>query len=355
MTRIDILDSVRGLMSWWVAIAHALMMTNLFKLPKVLNPAYAVDVFIILSGFVITLLLAEKKESYIIFIVRRGFRLLPVYIPLLLISAYFINEQITLLTAAPFQSHYLESRIANLQNTLDFFWTHFILHLTLLQGLVSSNYLPSSDYAFIEPAWSLSLEWQFYLIAPIITISLKKAKSALWVIALSLFIAIFYGKGGDGLLSNEAHFFFVGIVSYYIYKNLEYFGSGLYIATIFLSFALIMRSIPLIIWASVFATITNRETQLGGLIYRMLNHKLLMYFGKISFPIYIVHTLVMHFSLVLPYFGSQQDINYAIYILCVSIIGTWLFSHILHVSLELTGINLGRKVSRKLEIKGHNK
>lgn len=349
MARIDILDSVRGLMSWWVAIAHALMMVNLFKLPKIFNPAYAVDVFIILSGFVITLLLVEKKESYGIFILRRGFRLLPVYIPLLLFSAYFIDEQLGLLTAAPFDSHYLDSRIANLKNTLDFFWVHLVLHLSLLHGLVSSSYLPSSDYAFIEPAWSLSLEWQFYLIAPLIISNLKTPKTSLWIIAISLSIAIFYGQGGDGLLANEAHYFFIGIISYYIYKNLNYFSSTIYLATIFISIAIIMRSIPLIIWACVFATIVNQQTKPGKIVYQLLNHKILMYFGKISFPIYIVHSLVMHFSLSLPYYGSQNMADYAIYIFIGSILGTWFFSHLLHIGLEQPGINLGRILSNKIK------
>lgn len=348
MTRIDILDSVRGLLSWWVALAHIFMMINIFNLPKILNPAYAVDVFIILSGFVITLLLVEKKETYFIFILRRGFRLLPVYVLLLIISALFINEQISLLSLAPFESHYIDSRIINLKNTVDNFWTNFFLHLTLLHGVVGSGILPSSDYAFIEPAWSLSLEWQFYLVAPIIITLMQNANKSLWIIVLSIVIASLYGKGGDGLLANDAHYFFVGIVSYYIYRNINIFDSSLYVATMLISFSIIMRSIPLIVWAIVFSSVTNENTKYGNIIFELLNHRILKYFGKISFPIYIVHSLVMHFSLGIPYFLDKNQVPYSFFILFVSISITWGVSHLLHILIEQPGINVGRRISRFL-------
>jgi len=45
--------------------------------------------------------------------------------------------------------------------------SHLLAHLTLLHGALPHNILPASEYMFLAPAWSLSLEWQFYLIAPI--------------------------------------------------------------------------------------------------------------------------------------------------------------------------------------------
>jgi peptidoglycan/LPS O-acetylase OafA/YrhL len=47
---------------------------------------YAVDVFVLLSGFVLTKLLAEKQESYFVFVGRRFLRLFAVFVVTLLIA-----------------------------------------------------------------------------------------------------------------------------------------------------------------------------------------------------------------------------------------------------------------------------
>ncbi|MDO9607223.1 MAG: hypothetical protein Q7J26_01760 [Brevundimonas sp.] len=58
--RIAPLEGVRGLMAWWVVLghyAHTVGLTN----PILENNALAVDVFVILSGFVITF--ADLEEA----------------------------------------------------------------------------------------------------------------------------------------------------------------------------------------------------------------------------------------------------------------------------------------------------
>jgi peptidoglycan/LPS O-acetylase OafA/YrhL len=76
---------MRAFLSWWVACDHALRFANFREdavppmIRLILDGECAVDVFIIMSGFVITKLLAEKKEPYVVFITRRLFRLYPVF------------------------------------------------------------------------------------------------------------------------------------------------------------------------------------------------------------------------------------------------------------------------------------
>src|ERR1700737_4207290 len=80
------LDALRGILSWWVVITHILNQSKYEFgrydgwLKILIKGGYAVDVFMILSGFVITRLLRERTESYLSFITRRFFRIFPVLV-----------------------------------------------------------------------------------------------------------------------------------------------------------------------------------------------------------------------------------------------------------------------------------
>src|SRR5580700_3890726 len=86
--RIGLFESLRGLLSFWVLFAHIGLFAGLTPdVGGLLKPleyfnytaGYAVFVFMILSGFVISFLLDKKHESYGRFIFRRFFRLYPVF------------------------------------------------------------------------------------------------------------------------------------------------------------------------------------------------------------------------------------------------------------------------------------
>ena len=53
--------------------------------------------------------------------------------------------------------------------------------LLLLQGVIPDQLFSHAGDAFLAPAWSLTLEWQFYLIAPLIIAGflLKRGKELL--------------------------------------------------------------------------------------------------------------------------------------------------------------------------------
>jgi peptidoglycan/LPS O-acetylase OafA/YrhL len=68
-------DTVAGLPTMYATIARLMV-----------SGSYAVDLFIIISGFVIMHLLDKQGEPYLQFIVRRFFRLFPVFIVLFVIA-----------------------------------------------------------------------------------------------------------------------------------------------------------------------------------------------------------------------------------------------------------------------------
>lgn len=67
--KIGALEGLRGVMAWWVVLGHV-SLTLGWKLPLIDRNTLAVDVFIFLSGFVITSLVDRKHEAYRPYIIR---------------------------------------------------------------------------------------------------------------------------------------------------------------------------------------------------------------------------------------------------------------------------------------------
>ncbi|MBC4671612.1 acyltransferase [Klebsiella quasipneumoniae] len=76
------LEGLRGIMALWVVFGHSLASLPAFstRIPPTALNSYAVDVFIILSGFVIFFMLDNKKQVYSDYITQRFFRIFPIYI-----------------------------------------------------------------------------------------------------------------------------------------------------------------------------------------------------------------------------------------------------------------------------------
>ncbi|MBC8038204.1 MAG: acyltransferase family protein, partial [Rhizobiales bacterium] len=90
--RIHEFEALRGALAAWVVIGHVFKHSGyapdaLYPFPLLGDPGMPVDVFIILSGFVIFSLLDHKHEGYWPFITRRFFRLFPLFLVVLLVSA----------------------------------------------------------------------------------------------------------------------------------------------------------------------------------------------------------------------------------------------------------------------------
>ena len=178
------LDGLRGWLAWVVVLDHIAFFTGLgapwiSRDEAQLAGAVAVMIFIILSGFVITHLVIEKAEPYGLYLARRALRIYPVYLVALFmgIGATFLTFK-TFLTpdgaldpAAMSIIQYPETGVLMFDRAAAYssaYFAHLALHLTMLHGAISQAFLPHSQLMFLSPAWSLSLEWQFYLVAPFI-------------------------------------------------------------------------------------------------------------------------------------------------------------------------------------------
>ena len=135
--RIWLLEALRGFLSWWVVLDHVraiLPYSYPNRLESLMWGGHAVNVFVILSGFVITLLVVSKREKYRTFIIRRFFRLWPIFIVCLIAMAF-----------APQQSSAQGKPIAILANV-------FMIH-----GTIPENICEGIN-SLLGPSWSISLE-----------------------------------------------------------------------------------------------------------------------------------------------------------------------------------------------------
>ncbi|MBB4184655.1 peptidoglycan/LPS O-acetylase OafA/YrhL [Sinorhizobium terangae] len=188
--RIDCLDGLRGLASLWVMIGHALLLTG-WRLPVLSEPDLGVDLFIMLSGFLMVFhyQLRAAKEPWDLtstwgrFWIRRFLRIAPLYYVLLAVAfalgAWLFDSRMVI-------DQFLGRAPQSPQRYLDNGLTNGLMHASFLFGL-------SPDYAYRTPLpdWSIGLEMQFYAAFPFIMLLLKKGgwlKGALYTAIIALAI-----------------------------------------------------------------------------------------------------------------------------------------------------------------------
>jgi peptidoglycan/LPS O-acetylase OafA/YrhL len=169
--KIQSIEGLRGILALWVVLSHTLAAAGLgthWRGPFAVLAVggNAVDVFIIVSGFVIFYLLDTAHEGYVRFIWRRALRLYPVYLVCLLASLLVLPAAVQAFAAAPWPHPLNASRVQIAHNTMAFLPQQIAAHLAMVHSLIPDSLLPNANYAILGQAWSLSLEWQFYVLAP---------------------------------------------------------------------------------------------------------------------------------------------------------------------------------------------
>jgi peptidoglycan/LPS O-acetylase OafA/YrhL len=310
MNRIHSLESLRGLLALWVVIGHTIKHAGYseqglgpFKLLAM--PNLAVDVFIILSGFVIFFLLDNQRVSTTQFIVKRWFRLAPLLLALLLVSALTLEAQFNVIAASPFPNKAISEDLQIHADSIAHLGPQLLAHVTMLHGMVPDALLKNSQFGIIGQAWSISLEWQFYLLAPLLFGLLAKRRWYWLCAAIAAFCVLrAVNFANDGLIVNQAHYFIIGILSYYGWKHCKALTieagalDALAMAAIALIYLLLSRTASLIIWVALMALIVGERRALLSAPQRvlaaLLQSPLMRWLGEISYSVYLTHMLVLY-------------------------------------------------------------
>lgn len=311
------LDGLRGYMAWWVVIGHALHLCGLQDVaPEFLTSGdHAVNVFICLSGFVISHLLLERQESYAPYLIRRAFRIFPIYW-FALACALLLAQVYAFVYSGDWVFQH-EMRVARASATDANFAKHMLLHLGLLHGLVPDTWLAFSSTAFLAPAWSLTLEWQFYLVAPLLVTGLATRGTArLVMLVLLSAVWVLFKKvlplhwQYPAALPLSLHFFMLGILSRVFLPTLARVGKWLLSIGLILAAVLAPHSVRVEfgIWILFMAAVcaqlraahegsgSGSETKTLGALRFVTSNRVARWLGEFSYSTYLIH--ISLFSLI---------------------------------------------------------
>ncbi len=361
-------EGLRAYMALWVALGHALQFSGITPsnpiLKVILNGDAAVTVFILLSGFVITHLLVSKQEHYLPYIVRRFMRLMPAFLVCCVVG-YFMAGALYQYTAnvpwhaEPYTREMAASRWVRFTEVRDNLPPHVLAHLTMLHGAIPRNFLPEADRTFLAPGWSISLEWQFYLLAPMVIACLRRpiALAALAGGALLLFLAFERGMLGEykthSFIAGASGFFAVGIASRLLLPRLaelKYPALGWGVAAAVVAAMLAERGLPLAIWVLFVAYLGGWLAGVDARVFRWLfANRVARYLGQISYSLYLCHVLIMvalgQLSLALmPDLSKSAALIVQLSAIAMAIP----VSALMHSFIEKPGITLGSAWAKRL-------
>lgn len=363
--RIEGLEGLRGYLALWVWVTHVTTMASL-SFDKhhgwgllLANGDTAVGTFIIISGFVIAMNIDQSPTPYREYIVRRAFRLFPAYLVCLLISILILDYSIKVLNDIPWPSPRTADRLRYLTDSQQYFWPHAVLHALLLHGLVPNEILPSSSWAFMGQAWSLTLEWQFYLVAPLLFYlgSRLRLKFIQVAITMALLILMSQYLREASFLPRNLYLFFLGYMTYRIYTNKvpnpeTSNKSGMLMIGMLACMCLIRWRSGLggPLWATIFLTLFFSSGRAQRTLKWLLTNKFSAWLGALSYSFYCVHMIVLFLTsgILIYVFDVKSHPVFATALIATTLPAGLGMAWLIHTTIENPMIAYGRKLASRL-------
>lgn len=301
------------------------------------NGYFGVDLFFIISGFVIVLS-TQKKQSPQEFITKRAFRVYPIYLFCLLTVLYLSPQQ------------------------------HSVSEIIRALFLIQANYsepAPWFGYSIVFVAWTLSYEILFYAIFCIaISISHKHRVmvSSLFIIAISIASRVFL----DGYFSLDGYYAIAekyGVLRFITSPMLYEFIAGMFLALFYINrdkLNFIRPAVPLISsagimyfilfyfnWSNGGHGLSNSGVVAFSLLMSLLlievfygieNNKTLSTLGDLSYSIYLNQAII--FIIYPLYFAKENIIQPSVMLIQTGLVIS--LSFITYNYIEKPSINAAR-------------
>lgn len=352
------LDGLRGAMAYWVLMGHAFWHSKMVKIPIISSPKYAVEGFMLLSGFLMTWHYVRRANqepwtdwrTWTSFYVRRYFRISPLYY-LLLVPAYLL---------LPFYRIWRYPGGGDIGMLTPVNWQHVVAHLTYLYGLI-----PKYHASTAIPDWSISLEMQFYLAFPFLMLlvlrfgwtAVSLLCGAVWFVANlpQLGFAPLFDLPSPLCLS--LIWFTIGMVWAGEYARSGKIPARALIVGLLLVLATWDLHGILLGFGIAFVLFTRADLPvIGGLARRsrtLLSSRVAVFMADASYAIYLVHLLILR--------PVAFEINSRLHFSenlkgCLILAVTTVLSYVAAVGLrplEEAGISIGRRLAKKIRSIGN--
>ena len=303
-----------------------------FSLPGFQGGFIGVDVFFVISGFLMSGIIFTKMErgtfSLLGFYLDRARRIIPALVAMCLVV--LIAGWVLL----PAPEYTILGR-------------HVVSALTFVSNHLfrsEANYFDASSHEnWLLHTWSLSVEWQFYLLYPIGLLILKKVVPASWtrwillaITGLSLLLSIFISSRSPTaafyllptrtweMLAGALVFLFPVRWPTRVLAGIEYAGVGLLaFGTAFFSATDVwpgsLALVP-VLGAAMILMAANSESFLT-------NNPLAQYLGKISYSLYLWHWPMV---VALNYFGRTDQLLWVTAGIAASLVS----AHLSYLAIE---------------------
>lgn len=359
------LDGLRGIAAFWVLISHVQILSGLKNIPILSWGGLAVDLFMILSGFLMAHNYIHRQNSeswtssstFLVFWIRRFFRIAPLYYFLLFLAFFygpilgdyrFAISEIWPNTATSPERYYDQS-VSNIFS-----------HLTFVFG-----FLPYFSYRTALPDWSIGLEMQFYMIFPFLMLViyyLGWIKSSVLFVLTCVFIWFMFPNfirefQMPTLLSLKLHVFLVGMWLAFSRFKCD-MRRGLMISLIIMLIWIFIErnaaSVARMLLVVLLYYFFDGERLPCGryfdksicAIKKIFSSSFGIFMGDTSYAVYLLHLLV-----VIPLAGELTKVpeyllmsSFARFSLCLllSVLIVYPLSWILHNTVEKWGIGWGK-------------
>ena len=291
-TKIEELESVRGLAALLVVFFHIPKWNPLLEIGIINNGYLMVELFFVLSGFVIYKAYAKKiisKKDLIRFQFLRFGRLYPVH--LLFLIAYIFIEIAKYLAQEKFGITSVNSQPFVENNLIALFQQIFLIHAIGPTG---------HELTFNGPSWSISVEFFTYLLFGASILFVPKSKDILFFLLalISLITLATQSTFGFGVLVRCFAGFFIGCLTATITDKISIILPSYISSLIFLTIVVFLQiKIPqkydLMIYFLSSALIASLVLSKKGMLKNFLNLKFLTWLGSISYAVYMSHSAII--------------------------------------------------------------
>lgn len=269
--KVNIVDALRGFASLIVFLFHLICVSNGYVKEGLLTRffyfgKFGVHFFFVISGFVITysmIVAGYEVKDFFTFLKKRLIRIEPPYLFVVLITTLFLWVR-------------AYSGIAGSNPDMVPGWKQLLLHVGYL--------IPFSQYGWLSIVfWTLAIEFQFYLgfsfLLPVI-------RKSIWLRSLMavVFLTFSYFITADDNFLFWSPVFLLGIYLAFFRLKIVTQKELLSAAFVLGAFIFFKMGTEILVFSIIPSAIIYYDPP--------LKNRVLDFFGKISYSLYLIHTLI---------------------------------------------------------------